>query len=341
MRLGSPEYFWFLLGLPLVVGFFIYAWQARQHALRRFVAASLLERLTPGQGLSRQVVRWSLFVAALLFLVLALVRPRFGVKTEMIERKGVDIIVALDVSRSMLAEDVTPNRLDRAKHEIGKLIDLLKGDRVGLILFAGESYVQCPLTLDYAAAHMFLGAVNSDWLDQQGTALAQAIEQAAKAFRSKARKQKVLIILSDGEDHEGKSVDAAQAAAAEGVRIYTIGVGSEGGVPIPMSHAGGNVVYKKDQSGNLVMTRLDPAVLDAIAAKGNGRYFHAGTTLDLTAIYAEIAQMEKRDFGMNRMTVYEEKYQVFLLVALLLLLAEFFVPERSERRGEWKGRFQA
>jgi Ca-activated chloride channel family protein len=258
---------------------------------------------------------------------------------EMVERKGVDIIVALDVSRSMLAQDITPNRLDRAKHEIGKFIDLLRGDRVGIVIFAGESYVQCPLTLDYGAARMFLDAVTTDWVQLQGTAIAQVIEQSTAAFRSEGQKHKVLVILSDGEDLEGGATEAAAKAAQRGVRIYTIGIGSESGVPIPVAQGAGSVVYKKDRSGNLVMTRLNPEVLDRVAHETGGSYLHAGLDLDLTRVYAEIAQMEKKDFGMNRMTVYEERYQMFLAVAIALLVLEFLFADRVRRQGEWKGRF--
>jgi Ca-activated chloride channel homolog len=339
MRFGSPEHFWLLLALPALVGFFIWSYQARQRALRRFADPQVAARLTPSSALPQQVRKWVLFLVAALFLILALVQPRFGVRMEMVERKGVDIMIALDVSESMLAQDITPNRLDRAKHEVGKFIDLLRGDRVGIIVFAGESYVQCPLTLDYGAARMFLDAVTTDWVQLQGTAFAQAIGQATESFKSEARKNKVLVILSDGEDHEGSAVEAAQKAAKDGVRIYTVGIGSESGVPIPVSQAGGSVVYKKDREGNLVMTRLNAEILDRMARETGGTYLAAGLDLDLTRVYTEITKMEKSDFGMNRMTVYEERYQVFLAIALAILLLEFFVSERARRREEWKGRF--
>jgi Ca-activated chloride channel family protein len=258
----------------------------------------------------------------------------------MIERKGVDIMVALDISRSMLAEDIAPNRLDRAKHEIGKFIDLLKGDRVGLIVFAGESFVQCPLTLDYGAAKMFLDVVSTEWIPLQGTALADAVDQAVVSFRSKAKKHKVLVILSDGEDHEGEAMEAARRAAHKGVRVYTVGIGSESGVPIPLAKSSGNVVYKKDKRGNLVMTRLNPLVLEKIALECDGKYFHAGTSLDLTRIYAEIFEMEKKDLGMNKVAIHEERYQLFLLIAIVLLLVEYFLSERVKMHNVWRGRFE-
>ncbi|MBN2188866.1 MAG: VWA domain-containing protein [Chitinispirillaceae bacterium] len=340
MHFGNPELFLLLLLIPLFIGFFLWAYQRKKAALARFAAPDLARKLTPGSSFSRQVVRWTLFVTAFLFLVLALVRPRFGVTMELFERRGIDLMVALDISESMLAEDIAPNRLERAKHEIAKLLDLLKGDRAGIIVFAGESYVQCPLTLDYGAAKMFLDAVSTGWVQIQGTALADAVRQATEAFRSKERKYKVLVLITDGEDNEGSAVEAAKAAAAEGIIIYTVGVGSESGAPIPVSKGGGTVVYKKDKKGNLVMTRLDPLTLEKIAIEGHGKYFHAGTDLDLSRIMAEIERMEKKELGSSRLNIYEERYQIFLFVALALLFIEFFIPERIRNKTEWKGRFE-
>jgi Ca-activated chloride channel homolog len=340
VKFGNPENFLFWLLLPLLIGFFIWAWQRKKAALRRFASLHLIKKLTPSSDLSRNIVKWTFFCLFFLFLVIALARPRFGVKMEMVERKGIDIIIALDISQSMLAEDITPNRIDLAKHEIGKLIDMLKGDRVGLVVFAGESFVQCPLTLDYGAARMFLDAVSTGWVQRQGTALSDAITQSIAAFRSKSHKHKVLILLSDGEDQEGKAVEAAKKAAEEGIIIYTIGVGSESGVPIPVRKSGGNVVYKKDKDGNLVMTKLNPLILEKIAKEGKGAYFHAGSNLEFSRIIGEIAKMEKKDLGASKVTTFEERYQIPLLFALLLLLIEFFIPERIRRKQIWKGRFE-
>jgi Ca-activated chloride channel homolog len=340
MRFGNPELFLLLLCIPVIIGFFLWVHQRRKAALARFAHTGLIEKLTPGSVFSRQVIQWTLFTAVFLFLVLSLVRPRFGVKMELFERRGIDLMVALDISESMLAEDIAPSRLERAKYEIAKLFDLLKGDRTGLIVFAGESFVQCPLTLDYGAAKMFLDAVATGWVQIQGTALADAIKQATEAFRSKEHKYKVLILITDGEDHEGNAEEAAKAAASEGVIIYTVGVGSESGVPIPVSRGGGSVVYKKDKEGNLVMSRLEPVTLEKIAIEGHGKYFHAGTDLDLLRIMAEIERMEKKQLGSSRLNIYEERYQIFLFIAIVLLCIEFFIPGRVRRTKEWKGRFE-
>ncbi|HEX7511253.1 MAG TPA: VWA domain-containing protein [Chitinivibrionales bacterium] len=338
MRFGSPQFFWLLLGIPLLIGLFIFVYQRKRAALRRFASPALIERLAPQYTHSRQILKWVLFVLFYLFGVIALTRPQFGVKMEIVERKGVDIMVALDISKSMLAEDVTPSRLERAKFEIARFIDLLKGDRVGIIIFAGESFVQCPLTLDYGAAKMFLASVNTDWVQFQGTDIAGSIGKAVEGFKTKSNKSRVLIVLSDGEETEGDAVEAAKKASADNIKIYTVGLGSESGVPIPINKDKSNVVYKKDNEGNLVMTKLNPLMLEKIAIAGNGKYFQAGTSLDLVSIYGEIAKMEKNEFGTDRLNIYEEQYQVFLGIAVLLILLEFFISWGGKIKTEWTGR---
>jgi Ca-activated chloride channel family protein len=340
MRFGNPEHFMLLLALPVIAFFFFLVYRRNVAALARFACAPLIRKLSSSAGPSRYILKSTFFCLFFLFIVFALVRPKFGVKMEMVERKGVDIMVALDISHSMLAQDLVPNRIERAKFEIRKFINMLKGDRIGLIIFAGESFLQCPLTLDYAAANIMLQSVNADWVQVQGTALADVIKQATKALGGTNRKHRVLVILSDGEDHEGNVVEAARAAAKEGIVIYTIGIGSEAGVPVPMNKGGANVVYKKDKAGNLVMTRLNPVTLEKIAIEGHGKYYHAGTDLDLTRIYNEISRMEKTDFGMTKAVVHEEQYQIFLLIAIIFLLISFFISERARKKEIWKGRFE-
>jgi|WetSurMetagenome_2_1015567.scaffolds.fasta_scaffold00008_148 Ca-activated chloride channel homolog len=340
MRFGNTAFFWLMFCIPLLAGLFILAHQWKQRALSSFASVALMKRLTPENLLQRQILKWVLFTGFVFFAVIALTQPRFGVKTEVVERKGVDIIIALDISRSMLAEDIAPNRLERAKFEIAKLIDLLRGDRVGLVVFAGESFVQCPLTLDYGAAKMFLSVVTTDWVQTQGTAINEAIHQAVEAFRSQKSKSHVLIILSDGEETSGDAEAAAAKAAELGVKIYTVGVGSVNGVPIPLNKGKGNVSYKKDDNGNLVMTRLNPLMLEKIAAEGHGKYFHAGTSFDMPAIYGEIAKLEKNELGADRMNIFEEQYQWFLVIAVFLLLLEFFIPEAVKSKQQWKGRIE-
>jgi Ca-activated chloride channel family protein len=340
VRFGSPLYFWLMLLIPVLVGLFILAHQWKQAALARFASGTLMKRLTPEKLLHQQVLKWGLFLAFVFFAIIALSRPQFGVKTEVVERKGVDVMVALDISKSMLAEDIAPSRIERAKFEIGKLIDMLKGDRIGIVVFAGESFVQCPLTLDYGAAKMFSSVLTTDWVQSQGTDIAGAINQSIEAFRQQKSKSRVLIILSDGEENEGDAEIAARKAAELGIKIYTVGLGSESGVPIPVGKGKGNISYKKDENGDVVMTRLNSMMLEKIASQGNGKYFHAGTSLDMPAIYGEISKMEKNELGTDRMNIFEEQYQVFLAIALFFLLLEFFVPELARAEHLWKGRIE-
>jgi Ca-activated chloride channel family protein len=338
MNFGSPLFLWFLLAIPVFIGLFILYSQWRQKSLLKFASSELIKRLIPPKITQRQIIKWTFFLLFLFFAIIALARPRFGIKMQIAERKGVDIIVALDISQSMLAEDVVPSRLEKAKYEISKFIDLLKGDRIGIIVFAGESFVQCPLTLDYGAAKMFLDAISTDWIRVQGTAIADAIYKAIEAFKTQPHKSKVLLIISDGEDHLGNIENAVQKAVANNIRIHVVGIGSQNGAPIPIKKSGGSVEYKKDANGNMVITRLNSMMLEKISIEGKGKYFHSGTNLDMTAIYNEISKMEKNEFGLDRLNVFEEQYQIFLFIALLFLLAEFFFPQTTKSNNFLKGK---
>ncbi len=339
MRFGAPIWFWAFLALPLILIIYVRLSILREKALAKFAEKKLMQRLLPEEAFSFRPLKAVLFMVGYSFLVIALTRPQFGVKTEMIERKGVDVMVALDISRSMLAEDVVPNRLRRAKYEIEKMVDLLAGDRIGLIVFAGESFVQTPLTLDYGAAKMFLNAVTTNWVNTQGTDLAGAIRLAQKSFPASNSAGKVLIMISDGEEQQGDAKAAAEAAAESGMTIYTIGVGSEKGTPIPMRKGKDNVTYKKDQKGEMVLTRLNPKILEEVSHYGKGSYFSAGIDLNLTDIYQDIAQMEKSSFGEGKQISYHEQYQGFLLLALLLFIADFLLPDYIQKKKIWRGRF--
>lgn len=334
MRFTSPEFFYLLLLYPVLIAVFIIFWQVRAKKVSRFIDTPLLSKLSPTGSLHLYTWKSILFLVFFLFAIVALARPRFGMKMEMAERKGVDIMIALDISKSMEADDISPSRIKKAKHEIDKFIDLIKGDRIGLIVFAGNSYVQCPLTLDYAAARMFTDAVDTEWLQVQGTNLTDAINQARESFQEESKKYKVLIIISDGENHEGDPVKAAKKAADQGIRIFTVGVGSEKGVPIPVKQGRSGVTYKKDSQGNIVQTRLKPLILEQIAEKGNGEYIHAGINLDLNETYKKIEKMEEKNLGKEKLNLYKERYQLFLLLALIIIITEFFIPSGIRRKNE-------
>ena len=341
-RFASAQYLLGYLVVPLLALFFWYAFRARKRVLLRFGTPRLIAKLS--QSVNRRGRHWkaALVVVASIMLVTALARPQFGTRLETVTREGQDIVVALDVSSSMLAEDIAPNRLEKAKHAVGTLIERLRGDRIGLVAFAGEAFVQCPLTLDYGAARMFLNSMGPELIPVPGTALASALRRALQAFDEGETKHKVLILITDGEGHEGDPREVASQAAAQGVVVYAVGMGSPQGVPIPdFDEQGRSLGFKRDASGAIVTTRLDEETLRDIARTTDGKYFRATPgESELRSILDEVASMDKKELATQEFTSYEEQYQVFVAAALLLLLAEFLIPERRRRQSAWKGRFQ-
>ncbi len=341
-QFANPENLLWLLVIPLLAGWAWYSLKRRWKALYRFVDAPMLARLAPSLDPRRRISKMGLILLAFTLLLLALARPQFGTRLETIEREGQDVVVALDVSLSMLAEDIQPSRLRKAKHAIGSFVDLLQGDRVGIVAFAGEAFVQCPLTLDYAAAKMFLDALDTTILPVQGTALEQAIRRSLDMFSSKETTHKVLILITDGEGHMGDPVGAARTAAQQGVLIHTVGIGSVQGTPIPMrDEQGRRQGFKKDSRGNVVMTRLDQGTLQEIARETGGRYFRASPgERELADIQAEIAGMDKKRLSAQEFTQFDEQFQAFVGLAWILLVLESLLGERRSVGHIWKGRFQ-
>ena len=341
MRFGDAQAFWLLLLAPAVLAFYLWAFRRKRRALADFGHPVLMEKLTSATSWARQGVKAALAVAGVLFLVLALTQPQFGTRLELVHRKGVDILVALDTSLSMLAEDIKPNRLTRARFEIGALIDRLEGDRVGLVAFAGRSFVLCPLTLDYGVAKLFLDTIDTEIIPVKGTAVADAIRTAAEAFGSEDRKYKALILITDGEDHEGNPVAAAEAAAEAGVRIFAVGVGTPDGELIPVQAEGGGVDFLKDRSGNVVKTRLDEATLEQIARVTDGAYVRAaGGSVGLEAVYRLISDMEKKDLGSRKYTQYKHRFQWPLALAVACFVGEALLSDQRRGHSEWRGRFE-
>lgn len=277
--------------------------------------------------------RWLKFIVNLLAfvcLVLAAANPQVGTKLQEVKQAGIDVFILLDVSNSMMAEDIKPSRLEKAKNQISNLINRLRGDRIGLIIFAGQAYVQIPLTTDYSAANLFLSAVDVNSVPSQGTAIAAAIKLAAASFDSLST-QKVIIAITDGEDHEGDVQEAVEEAVSKNIKIYTIGLGSQEGVPIPVYDNYHRVVgFKKDRSGNTVLTKLDEATLKKIAIDGNGTYYRGTNYEDyLDKIYSELSELEQTEFGVKKVTDYEDRFYYFLIPAIILLVLEFFISEKK------------
>lgn len=322
-----------LWGVVLLILFFVYVFHNKEKLMARFGQLDMLRKMMPGYSKKRAVWKSVLFILSYIFLIIAMADPQIGTRLEEVKREGVDIIVALDVSLSMQAQDIAPSRLKKAKHEIAGLIDILQGDRIGLVAFAGMAHVQCPLTLDYSAAKLFLRMMDSDLIPVPGTALGDAIERSVKAFESKEHKHKVLILITDGEDHDTDPVKKAEQAAKEGIVIYTIGFGSPEGVPIPLYDRNGNQVgFKKDEQGNVVTSKLDVATLQKIAFITNGKYFvsSSGET-ELKEIYEQINKMEKKKLASRQFSQYEDRFQIFIIIALIFLLTEIFLPLRTRR----------
>jgi Ca-activated chloride channel homolog len=343
MRLAYPIYLHVLWAIPLLLLFFLWVGKRRQRQLARFGEAHLVARLSQSVSRPRQRLKRALLLLAVGLLALALARPQIETHAVPVKAEGIDLVFALDVSLSMLAEDIKPNRLTRAKHEIADLMSKLRGDRVGLVVFSGASFVQCPLTFDYNAAKLFLDAVDTTSISVPGTALESAIRTAMQAFEhSQPETSKVILLLTDGEGHEGDPLAAAEAAARQGMTIYTIGIGSAKGEPIPIRNDQGEFEgYKKDRAGNVVMTRLDQLTLEKLAVMTDGQFYRASSGgIELEKIYAEIARMEKTLQDTRLVTHYAEQYQYFVGFALALLLIETFLSERKAVKKAWEGRFQ-
>lgn len=341
MRFAEPMFLWGLLTLPLFALLFVYAYHRRKKLAARFVSLSMLPKLSTSVSPWRRLAKVLLLLLAIAFLFVALARPQWGRKMEHIERRGLDLVLLQDISLSMLAEDIKPNRLTRSRHEISAFLESLSGDRVGLVAFSGEAQVMVPLTLDYGTVQMMLRELNPGWL-MPGTNLENAIRKGMSLYRNAGTggQYSVMILMSDGEGLEAAAVNAAKEAAEMGIRIYTIGIGSREGVPIPVPSRNGEVAYKKDVQGNIVTTRLEDGTLQEIASVTGGLYFYASPgEFQLQKVLTEIASLEKKEQASDRMENYQDRYQIFLGLAALLFLIEALVSERGGRKKMQIGRF--
>ena len=325
---ASPQYLWLLLLVPLFPVVYGIMRSLRRRRIRRFGDETLVRQLMPSWSRSKGWVRVVLYSLGFFCFAVGLARPQMGAKLKEHETKGAEIMICLDVSNSMLAEDYSPCRLDRAKLAISRVVDKLQGDRIGLIIFAGTSFVQLPITTDYISAKMFLNSIDTGSVPVQGTAIGDAILTAAKSFSAQSEKSRAIIVITDGENHEDDAVDAARQAAELGIKVYTIGVGSQHGQPIPV-----NGELLKDSEGNIVVSRLDEGTLKQVAAAGNGAYVHAGTEeFGLAPIIDDIKKMEAEKYNSVIFEDFDEQYMYFFGAALLFLVLEMLVGERRHKR---------
>ena len=334
LSFGQPSFLYLLAALPLAAAVVVWAARRRRADLDRIGSAQLVEQLHSTVNLRGRRARTVLWFVSLTLVLVALARPQWGTEIVTVEQRGLQLMVALDISTSMLAEDAKPNRLARAKLEVADLISRLQGDDVGLVLFSGAAFIQFPLTFDHSTATTFLENAHPGIISRQGTVIAEAIDAAVRGFDDKRPSQKVLVVLTDGEDHEGDPVAAAARAADSGVIVYTVGLGSTRGEPIPdPTTSNGATRYQRDRQGQTVLSRLDETTLREIAQAGNGRYFSASSALSpADALAAEISGLQtasvESEFEVSRI----ERFQIFLYGTLLALLAFEVIPDRARSR---------
>jgi Ca-activated chloride channel family protein len=331
-RFANPEYLYLLLLLPVMTAIFVFDQVRRRNSLKKLGESAMIGRLIPEISRIRPVIKFIFLLIGISAIIIMLARPQFGSRLEEVKKQGVEVIIALDVSNSMLAEDIQPNRLTRAKQAISKLVDNLENDKIGLIVFAGDAYTQIPITTDYISAKMFLSTINPDMVPKQGTAIGAAINLAERSFSPGEGKSKAIIIITDGENHEDDPVSEAEAASKAGIVIHTIGIGSTEGVPVPVT-TGGRRDYLKDPEGATVITKLDEDILKKIAISAGGNYIRASSSsIGLDEIFSDIKKMKKDELESTMYTEYNDQFQIFAVIAIVLLLADFLIMERKNRK---------
>lgn len=327
--LDDKTYFWLFAVIPILVVLFLGVLLWKKSMQKKFADKELLKRLSPDQSTFKSILKLIVLILAIASLVIALVNPKIGTKLETVKREGVDVVFAIDVSKSMLAEDIAPNRLEKTKQLVTQIINNLASDRVGIIAYAASAFPQLPITTDYGSAKMFLQSMNTDMLSSQGTAINEAIELAKTYYDDEEQTNRVLFIISDGEDHEGNVQDMAEEASREGIKIFTIGVGSTKGGPIPIKRNGIVQSYKKNSQGETVITRLNPTILQEIAKEANGTYIDGSNTSQVVETVTELLQgMDKKEFEAKQFADFKDQFQWFLGIGLLLLFLDIFLLER-------------
>lgn len=332
-RFEHSEFLWALLIVPILIVVYFYLRSWRKQSLKNLSENHLLRSIIPLRSSGKFGIKYFTYLLALALLIIGMANPQIGSKLQEVKRKGVDVMVALDLSNSMLAEDIKPNRLESAKRAISKFIEKLRNDRIGLVVFGGQAYTQLPITTDFAAAKLFLSTINTQMIPTQGTAIGAAIEQCLTAFNFESPTSKVIVVITDGENHEDDAASIAADAAEKDVVVHTIGMGSTNGAPIPVYSGNNQIGFRKDTQGNTVVTKLNEEMLKEIASAGNGIYVRASSSVSgLEYVLEEIDSMEKTEFGTKVYTDYEDRYQYFIGAAILLLVFEFFL---SERKNKW------
>lgn len=328
-RFAHIEMLWLLVTIPVFVAAYIWYTLRKRRQLEEFGDAELMVALMPNASRVRPTVKFSILMVALSLLIIAAARPQFGEKEVTEKREGIEAIVALDISNSMLAEDVAPNRLDRAKQMLSKLMDNMVDDKVGLVVFAGDAFVQLPITCDYVSAKMFLNSIKPDLIKTQGTAIGQALSTSIRCFGEQSDASRAIILITDGENHEDDAVAVAQRAKEAGIQVLVVGIGKPEGSPIPMP---GTNNFRKDRDGNVVVSRLNEDMCREIAKAGGGIYVRCDNTNTATkAIQKELDKLATQEIETQVYTDYNEQFQSFALLALILLVIDFFIFNRKNK----------
>lgn len=332
MKFANLTYFYLFWLLVILIFFYLYILKKHRKLLAIWGDAALVNKLISRVSFAKRKLKIVILLTSILFIIITLAQPQWGYHWEELKRKGIDIIVVLDTSKSMLADDIKPNRVTSAKLEIEDLLKILSGDRIGLVVFAGTSFLQCPLTLDYGAFRLFMDNIDTEIIPQPGTDIGGAIRKSISAFEKETKKHRAIILITDGEDHSGILESATQEAKNQGIPIYVVGIGSREGTPIPMIGENGNKTYLKDKKGNIVLSKLDDISLKKLALTTGGAYIDAGGgTIALDKIYTErISKLEKKELESTRRKIYENRFQWPLSIAFILLILEGVISEKKK-----------
>ncbi|MDD4490158.1 MAG: VWA domain-containing protein [Paludibacter sp.] len=329
-RFAEPEYLFLLMVVPVLTLIFVFYRIRKRKNIATFGDPALLKELMPNVSTVRPTVKFIIQMVVLTLLVIVLARPQFGTKAEEVKRQGIEVMIALDISNSMMATDVAPNRLAKSKQILSQLIDNMSNDKVGLVVFAGDAFTQLPITADYVSAKMFLSTISPKLIARQGTAIGSAIDLSIKSFNPKSPASKAIILITDGENHEDNAVEAARLAQNEGIVVHVIGMGRPEGAPIPIE---GTMSFWKDKDGNVVVSKLNEAMCNDIASAGQGVYVRAdNTNAALRAVSNELDQLAKTELTSTTFSNYNEQFQSFAIIALVLLLMDIFILERINKR---------
>lgn len=331
-KIEEPIYFYALAIIPVMIVIFLLVLWWKKRTQKKFASSDLLEKLAPNKSTFKSTLKLIMLVLVISFLVISLTNPKMGSKLQTVKREGVDIVFALDVSKSMLAEDIAPNRLEKAKQIIARIIDNLGSDRVGVIIYAGNAYPLLPITTDHAAANMFLQNANPDMVSSQGTAINEALELAKSYYNNDEQTNRFLVIISDGEDHQEETKQMAQNLSNDGVKVYTVGVGTDNGGPIPMRESGTMIGYKKDRTGETVITKRNTSVLQEIADIANGRYIDGNfTETPVDEISEILTNAQKSEFETKQFADYKDQFQWFLGLGILFLILDVFMFDKKTK----------